>query len=59
MKLIYQYMAIFFNFLPTSDHLHLLQVEKAAMKMVMSDPKLHLDLNNSLHWIDNKSYIYR
>ena len=27
LKLIYQYMAIFFNFLPTSSHLHSLQVE--------------------------------
>ena len=27
MKLVYQYMAIFINFLPTSNHLHLLQVE--------------------------------
>ena len=28
MKLVYQYMAIFFNFLLTSNHLHTLQVEK-------------------------------
>ena len=27
MKLVYQYMAIFFNFPPTSSHLHPLQVE--------------------------------
>ena len=27
MKLVYQYMAIFFNFSPTSSHLHSLQVE--------------------------------
>ena len=27
MKLIYQYMAIFFNFPPASNHLHPLQVE--------------------------------
>ena len=27
MKLVYQYMAIFFNFPPTSSHLHTLQVE--------------------------------
>ena len=26
-KLVYQYMAIFFNFPPTSNHLHTLQVE--------------------------------
>ena len=28
MKLVYQHMAIFFNFSPTSNHLHPLQVEK-------------------------------
>ena len=27
MKLVYQYMAMFFNFSPTSNHLHPLQVE--------------------------------
>ena len=27
MQLVYQYMAIFFNFSPTSNHLHPLQVE--------------------------------
>ena len=27
MKLVYQYMAIFFSFSPTSNHLHPLQVE--------------------------------
>ena len=27
MNLVYQYMAIFFNFSPTSNHLHPLQVE--------------------------------
>ena len=27
MKLVYQYMAIFFNFSPTSNHLHPLQVK--------------------------------
>ena len=30
MKLVYQYMTIFFNFLPTSNHLHLLQVENCG-----------------------------
>ena len=30
MKLVYQYMAIFFNFLPTSNHLHSLQVENCG-----------------------------
>ena len=28
MKLVYQYITIFFNFSPTSNHLHPLQVEK-------------------------------
>ena len=30
MKLVYQYMVIFFNFLPTSNHLHPLQVENCG-----------------------------
>ena len=30
MKLVYQYMAIFFNFSPTSSHLHPLQVENCG-----------------------------
>ena len=30
MKLVYQYMAIFFNFLPTSNHPHPLQVENCG-----------------------------
>ena len=30
MKLVYQYMTIFFNFQPTSNHLHLLQVENCG-----------------------------
>ena len=30
MKLVYQYMAIFINFSPTSNHLHPLQVENCA-----------------------------
>ena len=29
-KLVYKYIAIFFNFLPTSNHLHLLQVENCG-----------------------------
>ena len=29
MKLFYQYMAIFFNFSPTSNHLHPLQVDNS------------------------------
>ena len=30
MKLVYQYMVIFFTFSPTSDHLHPLQVENCG-----------------------------
>ena len=30
MKLVYQFMAIFFNFLTTSNHLHPLQVENCG-----------------------------
>ena len=31
-KLVYQYMAIFFTFSPTSSHLHPLQVENSGLK---------------------------
>ena len=37
-KLLYQYMAIFFNFSPTSSHLHPLQVENCD-----SDSRLVVD----------------
>ena len=37
-KLVYQYMAIFFNFSPTSNHLHPLQVENCD-----SDSRLVVD----------------
>ena len=30
MKLVHQYMTIFFNFLPTSNHLHLLQIKNCG-----------------------------
>ena len=48
LKLFYQYMAIFFNFSPTSSHLHPLQVENCdsnsrlvvdEMTIVNSGPK--------------------
>ena len=32
MKLVYQYMSIFFNFTRTSNHLHPLQVENCDIK---------------------------
>ena len=38
MKMVYQYMAIFFNFSPTSNHLHPLQVENCD-----SNPRLVVD----------------
>ena len=38
MKLVYQYMAIFINFSPTSNHLHPLQVENCD-----SDSRLVVD----------------
>ena len=38
MKLVYQYMAIFFTFSPTSSHLHPLQVENCG-----SDSRLVVD----------------
>ena len=42
MQLVYQYMAIFFNFSPTSNHLHLLQVENCD-----SNSRLVVDENDS------------
>ena len=36
MKLVYQYMAIFFTFSPTSNHLHPLQVEKLRQQFAAS-----------------------
>ena len=39
MKLLYQFMAIFFNFLTTSNHLHPLQVENcdSNLRLVMDE----------------------
>ena len=37
LKLIYQYMAIFFNFPPTSNHLHPLQVENCGSNSRLKD----------------------
>ena len=34
MKLFYQYMTIFFNCVPTSNHLHPLQVENCDSRLV-------------------------
>ena len=41
MKLVYQYMIIFFNFTPTSNHLHPLQVENCD-----SNSRLVVDEDN-------------
>ena len=38
MKLFYEYIVVFFNFSPTSNHLHLLQVENCD-----SDSRLVVD----------------
>ena len=46
-KLVYQYMAIFFNFSPTSNHLHPLQVENCdsySRLVVDEDDKVKLGL---------------
>ena len=43
MKLVYQYMAIFFNFLPTSNHLHPLQVENCG-----SNSRLAVDIDDNV-----------
>ena len=42
MKLVYQYMAIFFTFSPTSTHLHPLQVENCD-----SNSRLVVDLDDN------------
>ena len=42
MKLVYQYMAVFFNFPPTSSHLHPLQVENCD-----SNSRLVVDENDN------------
>ena len=51
MKLVYQYMAIFFNFLSTSNHLHALQVENCN-----SNSRLVVDEDDNvkfrLEWVN-------
>ena len=42
MKLVYQYMVIFFNLSPTSSHLHLLQVENCD-----SNSRLVVDVDDN------------
>ena len=44
MKLVYQYMIIFFNFSPTSNHLHPLQVENCD-----SDSRLVVDEDDNVN----------
>ena len=49
MKLVYQYMAILFNFPPTSSHLHPLQVENCNSRLVVDEDdngKLRLERVN-------------
>ena len=54
MKLIHQYMAIFFNLSPTSNHLHPLQVENcdSNSRLVVDEDdngKFRLERVNSLY----------
>ena len=56
MKLIYQYMAIFYNFPPTSSHLHPLQVENcdSNSRLVVDEDdngKFRLERVNLLVWV--------
>ena len=57
MQLAYQYMAIFFNFSPTSNHLHSLQVENcdSNSRLVVDEDdsgKLRLEkVNSSKYWV--------
>ena len=59
MKLVYQYMAIFFTFSPTSNHLHSLQVENCDSNLrlvldeddnVKSDLKGLIDAHQVINW---------
>ena len=43
MKLVYQYMSIFFNFSPTSSHLHPLQVENCDIVDEDDNGKVRLE----------------
>ena len=52
MKLVYQYMTIFFNFQTTSNHLHLLQVENCdsnSRLVVDEDDNLNSGLKGLIH----------
>ena len=58
MKLVYQYMAIFCNFSPTSNHLHLLQVDNCDSnpRLVVDEDdngKFRLERVNDIHIIRN------
>ena len=53
MKLVYQYMTIFFTFLPTSNHLHPLQVENCdsnSRLVVDEDDNVKSGLNGLGTW---------
>ena len=50
MKLAYQFMAVFFNFSPTSNHLHSLQVENCdsnSRLVVDKDARLVVDKDDN------------
>ena len=52
MKLVYQYMAIFFNFSPTSSHLHPLEVENCdsnSRLVVGEDDNVKSGLKGLIH----------
>ena len=49
MKLVYQYMAVFFNFSPTSNHIHPLQVENCD-----SNSRLVVDDNDNGKFRDER-----
>ena len=54
MKLVYHYMVIFFNFSPTSNHLHPLQVENCGSNSQLvvdedDNDKLRLERVKSVH----------
>ena len=54
-KLVYQYMSIFFNFLPTSNHLHPLQDENcdSNLRLVVDEDdngKLRLERVKAMMW---------
>ena len=64
LKLIYQYMTIFFNFSPTSNHLHPLQVENcdSNSRLVVDEDdngKFRLERDkNKMTGFQNKSEMY-